>query len=612
MCGIAGWVDYNRDLRDTSVIMDKISEVLSPRGPDGKGKWSAYEAVFVHRRLSVIDLEMGKQPMERVHNGVRYVIVYNGELYNTEEIRAKLIVLGFDFRSHSDTEVLLTAYIAWGERCVDELNGIYAFGVWNDRDKTLFLARDRIGVKPLFFYKYDGGIIFASEIKALLSHPFIKPVIDENGIADIMLLGPARKPGYGVFKNISEIMPANMAILSKDKFIVHQYWKLTAKPHTEDIYETIHHTRDLLFDSIKRQLVSDVPVCTFLSGGLDSSIISAVASKEFMKRNELLTTYSVDYKDNNENFVASKFQPDQDAPWIIEMSKHINSYHRDYVIDTPMLIDALDDAVIARDLPGMADVDSSLLLFCRHTKKHFKVAISGECADEIFGGYPWYHDEDILFSDGFPWARSTDDRLGLLREGILKDIGGREYVKDCCDETISETDYLDSDSVKERRMREMFMLNYKWFMQTLLDRKDRMSMMSGLEARVPFCDHRLTQYAYNIPWEMKAYKGREKGLLRQAMSDILPRDVAWRKKSPFPKTHNPIYLEEVRGRLKAVLDGKDCRLTEICDEKKLRELIDDYSVFKNNWYGQLMTTPQTFAYLLQIEFWMRRYNVTIE
>lgn len=471
MCGIAGWVDYNQNLSLKAGIMDKVSQTLAPRGPDARGAWTANEAVLVHRRLSVIDIETGGQPMIRERYGIKYIITYNGELYNTEDIRKKLLALGFTFKGHSDTEVLLTAYIAWGEKCLDEFNGIYAFGIWNDRDKTLFLARDRIGVKPLFYYRYQGGVIFASEIKALLAHPYVKPVIDENGIADIMLLGPARKPGFGVFKNIKEIKPSCCATFSNESFSLRQYWRLDAKKHDENIYDTIEHTRALVLDSIKRQLVSDVPLCTFLSGGLDSSIISAVASQEFLARNEILTTYSVDYKDNNENFIASKFQPDQDAPWIVEMSQHIHSYHRNVELDTQMLTDALFDAVNARDLPGMADVDSSLLLFCRAVKGRFTVALSGECADEIFGGYPWYHNEDILFQDGFPWAKSTDDRLNLLRDGVLKGIDGREYVNACCQATINETDYLATDTPKERRMREMFMLNYKWFMQTLLEGK---------------------------------------------------------------------------------------------------------------------------------------------
>ena len=481
-----------------------------------------------------------------------------------------------------------------------------------DREKQLFLARDRIGVKPLFYYEYAGGLIFASEIKTLLAHPMIEPVVDRDGIAQIMLLGPARKPGSGIFKGIRELRPAECAMYCRCGLRKRTYWSLHPLPHKETAEETEQHIAYLLTDAIKRQLVSDVPLCTMLSGGLDSSIISAVAAREFEQSGRQLTTYSIDYKDNDKNFHSSKFQPDMDAPWIRKMSAFIGSKHINVEVDTPALTDALELSTYARDLPGMADVDSSLYLFCKAIKGNFTVALSGECADEIFGGYPWYHNEEILYRPGFPWACSTASRADLLCDGILGDIDPNDYVNFCCNETLKNTEYLDTDSRKDRRMREMFMLNFYWFMQCLLDRKDRMSMAHGLEVRVPFCDHRIARYAFNIPWEIKAAGGREKGIVRRAMKGILPDDVLWRKKSPYPKTHNPTYLAEVIRRMRAVLADKDCRLTEIVSREKLLRLCDDPTLFEGNWYGQLMTSPQIFAYLLQIEYWLRRYDVRID
>ena len=595
MCGIAGWIDC-RKLCDSTAIMRRMAQTMTPRGPDSGGFYTDDNCALAHRRLSVIDPAGGSQPMSRPYGGDRFTIVYNGELYNTAELRSELGSMGVEFTTASDTEVLLNAYITWGESCLDKLNGIYAFAIWQEREKQLFLARDRIGVKPLFYYEYAGGLIFASEIKTLLAHPMIEPVIDRDGIAQIMLLGPARKPGSGIFKGIKELCPA----------------ELRALPHKESQEETEQHVAYLLTDAIKRQLVSDVPLCTMLSGGLDSSIISAVAAKEFESKGRQLTTFSIDYKDNAKNFHSSAFQPDMDAPWIREMSAFIGSKHINIEIDTPALTDALELSTYARDLPGMADVDSSLYLFCKSIKNNFTVALSGECADEIFAGYPWYHNEDILYRPGFPWACSTSSRADLLCDGILGDIDPNDYVNSCCNETLRKTEYLDTDSRKDRRMREMFMLNFHWFMQCLLDRKDRMSMAHGLEVRVPFCDHRIARYAYNIPWDIKAAGGREKGVVRRAMKGILPDDVLWRKKSPYPKTHNPSYLAEVVRRMRDILSKNDCRLTEIVSRKKLLELCDDPTSFKGNWYGQLMTSPQIFAYLLQIEWWMRKYDVRID
>ncbi len=607
MCGIAGQISFKEDMRSYGEVMAKMSAVLTPRGPDESGDYSDINANLVHRRLIVIDPENGKQPMES--DG--YVLVYNGELYNTEEIRADLKKRGVKFKGHSDTEVVLKSYIEYGEKCVEYFNGIFAFAVWDKNKRKLFMARDRIGVKPLFYSIIDGGIVFASEIKALLKHPKITSEVTREGIAEIMLIGPAKVTGSGVFKDIKEIPAAYCAEFSEEGFRLRQYWKLKANKHTESFEETSAHLRELIVDSIKRQLISDVPLCCFLSGGLDSSIISAVAANEYAKRGETLSTWSIDYKDNHRNFKASSFQPDEDAPWVKVMADYIHSDHNNVILDTPALADALYDSTLARDLPGMADVDSSLYLFCREIKKKFPVALSGECADEIFGGYPWYHRKEVLYYDGFPWSTAVPERAALMKDKMSAS-DAEDFVRKVYLKTLSHTDYLDSDNNYERRMREMFILNLEYFMATLLDRKDRMSMAHGLEVRVPFCDYRIVEYAYNIPWEMKAYKGREKGLVRHAMEGILPYDVIWRKKSPYPKTHNPNYMYLLSERLKALLKSGDCRLTEVVDgDAALKMAETGGAEFNKNWYGQLMTVPQIFAYFLQIDYWLKAYNVKI-
>lgn len=604
MCGIAGWTDFKDDLERYGDVIAQMSECISHRGPDASGEYFDRGCRLAHRRLSVIDPENGAQPMTYG----KYTIIYNGELYNTAELRAKLKNLGHTFDTASDTEVLLKSFAEWGDGCLDRLNGIYAFAVWNKTERRLFLARDRAGVKPLFFHSYDCGIVFASEIKALFKCPKIRPELDEEGAAALMLLGPARKGGYGVFKGVEELLPGECAFFDERGLHRRVYWKLTAAPHTETLDETAEHLGALIKDSIERQLVSDVPLCTFLSGGLDSSIISAVAAKKYADEGKRLSTYSIDYKDNRKNFVASAFQPDEDAPWIEEMSRFIGSEHTNVIIDSPALADALIPAMQARDLPGMADVDSSLYLFCGEVKKRFTVAVSGECADEVLGGYPWYHKPELLYSDGFPWARSALKRASLLRQDIAEKVSPLEYVRNAADETVKDMSVLDSDTREDKARRRMFLLNFYWFMQTLLDRKDRCSMAHGLEVRVPFCDHRIAEYAYNIPWDMKSLGGREKGLVRRISERWLPHDVAWRKKSPYPKTHNPTYSKLVFSRFVQLMSEKDCRLPYILDKKKIDELIaTEGSSFSENWYGQLMTTPQMFAYLIQLESWLRLY-----
>ncbi len=605
MCGIAGEINLKHNI--DHAVLRKMAQCLIPRGPDAEGEFIDQAAMLVHRRLIVIDPENGKQPMSYEN----FTLVYNGELYNTDEIRNNLIKRGHSFSGHSDTEVVLKAFVEFGEKCVDMFNGIFAFAVWDKHKKRLFMARDRIGVKPLFYAEINGGLVFSSEIKALLKHPEIKPVITREGAAQIMLIGPAKEVGSGVFRDIHEIPAAHFAWFDENGLSVREYWKPKAAPHTEDLETTAAHLRELIYDAVKRQLVSDVGICTFLSGGLDSSVISAIAAKEMSKNGETLHTFSIDYKNQRQNFHATEFQPDEDAPYVQEMAEFIHSEHINVELDTPALADALADSTKARDLPGMADVDSSLYLFCREIKKHFSVAVSGECADEIFGGYPWYHKPEVLHYDGFPWATSVPERGALMKEP-LSPAESEAFVRKIYDKCLSDVDYLGSDDADARRTREMFMLNLRYFMATLLDRKDRMSMAHGLEVRVPFCDCRLVEYAYNIPREMRDFRDREKGLVRYAMTGILPEDVLWRKKSPYPKTHNPDYKELLAERLRNLLKSSDCRLVEIVNADRLREMLDtDGRSFTKNWYGQLMTVPQIYAYFLQIETWLKEYNVNI-
>lgn len=603
MCGIAGILSQNIDLKEREPLIKDISESLKLRGPDGFGEYTKPYVTLIHRRLSVIDPEKGAQPM----SFGKYVIAYNGEIYNTQEIKNDLLAKGYSFDTQCDTEVVLKAYCEWKEKCCEKLNGIFAFAIWDDGEHSLFVCRDRIGVKPLFYSRKNGVFAFASRIKSLLLIPEISAEVDENGLNEIFMLGPAKPIGSAVFKDISELPPASYMTVKNGNVSIKQYWRLTAKEHTDNEAQTIEKTHFLVTDAIKRQLVSDVPLCTFLSGGLDSSIISEIASREYLKRGDRLTTYSVDYTDNDKFFKASVFQPNKDSDYINLISDYIKSQHKNIVLDNKAVALALKESTEARGLPGFTDVDSSLMLFCREVKREHTVALSGECADEIFGGYPWYHNKAILFEDTFPWSRSTDVRKSILKDGLLKNAD--EFVRSKYLETVSKTDYLESDGKTERRMREMFMLNMDWFMQTLLMRKDAMSMESSLEVRVPFCDYRIAEYAYNMPWSLKSLNGREKGILRKAFENELPEEIVYRKKSPYPKTYNPVYFNEVCRLTREVLADKDCPLYEMLNTKKLEELMENPDALTEPWYGQLMKGPQVLAYVVQIYYWIKEYKV---
>ncbi|WP_107951694.1 asparagine synthase (glutamine-hydrolyzing) [Lysinibacillus parviboronicapiens] len=610
MCGITGWASFQKDLRNSDQILKSMTQTLNKRGPDDENTWCSQHVAFGHRRLAVIDLIGGKQPMKKIHDGVNYVITYNGELFNTEEIRKELQKRGHIFTTHSDTEVLLTAYIEWQEQCVDYLNGIFAFGVWDEKAQSLFLCRDRLGVKPLYYTEQQGGLLFASEVKALLAHPTVQPIVNTEGLANIMAVGPSRTPGKSLFHNINELRPGYAMRFSREGVRIWQYWQLQSKKHEESLEDTIDQVRFLLTDAIERQLISDVPICTFLSGGLDSSIITGIAANTFQQQNKgNLHTYSIDYEDNERFFNPHSFQVSTDTYWIQKMKETFDTTHHAEEISQQQLIALLVEAVIVRDSPGMADVDSSLLWFCREIKKDFTVALSGECADEIFGGYPWFTES----TEGFPWIRSLPERTAMLREEWRKKLSVESYAQQVYAQTIGEVPHLDGESIEASKRREMFYLNMVWFMQTLLERKDRMSMGASLEVRVPFADHRLVEYAWNIPWEMKNLDGKEKGLLRKAMEHLLPEEVLYRKKNPYPKTYHPVYTTGVQKWLRDILSDKNSILHELFERQKLSELIETGGkTFKVPWYGQLMAGPQLLAYLGQIHVWFEHYNIQLK
>ncbi len=613
MCGFTGWIDWTDDLTKQSATLEKMTGTLAKRGPDASGTWISPHCALGHRRLSVIDPINGAQPMIRTTEDDTYVLVYNGELYNAPELKRELEGRGRRFTTTCDTEVLLVAYMEWGASCVEKFNGIFAFALWDSKEQQLFLARDRLGVKPLFFAKHPGRFIFGSEPKSLLAHPAVKPEVGPEGLAEIFIVGPARTPGHGVYRDLSELLPGQCAIVNRSGVSIAAYWKLESKPHTEDVAATARTVGELLSDTVERQLVSDVPLCTLLSGGLDSSALTAHAVRYYKETGQgNIHTFSVDYVDNDKHFQAHDFQPNADAPWIERMTSYLQTEHHPIAFDTPELVNALRDAMLARDLPGMADVDASLLLFCKEIKKEATVAISGEAADEIFGGYPWFHREDALNANTFPWSLAAGMRADLLSQDVAAWIRPLEYLGDRYSDAIAEVPRLKGEDAAATRMREMSYLNITRFMPTLLDRKDRMSMAVGLEVRVPYCDHRLVEYVFNIPWQIKMAGDREKGILRQSLEGVLPVDVLYRKKSPYPKTHNPNYLSAVRTRLLDILDEGNSPLLPLINVKKIREIAESKTASSNfPWFGQLMSGPQLFAYLLQVDMWLREYHVSI-
>lgn len=615
MCGIAGFfnpnVNYKNEEAKWKHVIDNMNQAQIRRGPDGNGIYLSENCGLGHVRLAIIDLVTGQQPLVKNHSGRECAIVFNGEIYNMAELKEELVLEGAEFCTTGDTEVILEGYMLHGSDFIKKLNGIFAIALWDLSTHRLMLFRDRLGVKPLFYTNIENTLVFASEIKGLFAYPGITPKIDREGLCEIFALGPAKTYGKGVFKDIYEVLPGQCITFFENTCNREFYWKLESHPHEDSFEETIEKTAWLIEDSVQKQMLSDIPISTFLSGGVDSSLVTAICAKKLREQGHILNTFSFDFKDNNKYFQANSFQPSQDWPFVEKMVDYSGTNHIKLECTNKEQFDCLFKAVDARDLPCMADVESSMLYFCSKVKDYNKVTLTGECADEIFGGYPWFHSEAAFKTDAFPWSADMKARQTLLDDGLISELHMEEYARAAYEKTISETPRLAEDSPVEKRRREISYLNLRWFMVTLLDRMDRTSMYNGLEARVPLADHRILEYVFNVPWDMKCPDGIVKGLLRHAGENFLPKEVLWRKKSPYPKTYDPAYEKLLADTLKEVVANSNSPIRPLLDSKKVHAFINSPKDYGRPWYGQLMAGPQMLAYMLQVNYWLGKYKVEL-
>lgn len=615
MCGISGFFDPSASFsgkRDYFLhILDEMKQTLKHRGPDENNRILTEHCGFAHTRLSIIDLSNGHQPMTKFIDGYAYHIVYNGEIYNLDHLRRRLTKRGVTIETTSDTEILLLSFLSFGPDFVKEVDGIFAFAIYDERHETLCLFRDPFGVKPLFYTTLGDTLIFSSEPKGCFCFPGVKACLDRNGLNEIFSLGPARTPGSGVFKGFFELLPGTYMTCSRYGRSATCYYRLESRPHSDSYEETIEKTSFLIQDAIRRQMISDVPVCTFLSGGVDSSVVSSVCAAELKKKNRQLTTFSFDFTENDKYFKANHFQPSQDRPYVDKMVDFLHSDHHYLECDNRMQADLLTRSVDAHDLPCMADIDSSLQFFCGEVSHSHKVVLTGECADEVFGGYPWFHQKSMLESGTFPWTPSLEPRKKLLSPELIEALQMEDYVQNTYDKAVSEINILPKENETETNRRRIGYLNIRFFMQTLLNRMDRTSMYSGLEARVPFADRTLVDYVFNIPWEMKAKDGVVKNILRQASKGLLPDEILFRKKSPYPKTYHPYYEALLAKRLREALSDTESPLKPLLNLSALDPFLNHKKDYGAPWYGQLMAGPQMIAYLLQIHYFLKKYHVNI-
>lgn len=504
----------------------------------------------------------------------------------------------------SASRIVLEAYRRWGEDYPSHVEGPAATCVMDSDADLLVLSRDRMGEKPVYFARQGNGVAFSDHPDALLKAAGVEPAMDADGLRALFGLGPAQMPGRTFYRDIEALEPGCALIVKGGRARHERYWRIEDRAAEEKTSEQIERVRALL-----EQCVSDIaPLrpAVMLSGGLDSTALTALLSR----RNAPLRTFSVDYQDNARDFRANAFRPEMDAPYIVEAVRAYGTEHRTVTLAHQDLARALGRAVSLRGFPGMADIDASLLLFSEHISRYDRQVVSGECGDEVFGGYPWFRNG--ASPEGFPWSGSLALRESLLIPELRDRLKLAEYVGDTFATERAKADPGPEYAPEERRLRTMQRLCFSWFMPNLQARALRMCEGAGIEVLTPLCDERLAQYVYNVPWAQKTMGGQEKGLFRAAVADLLPEKLLRRTKSPYPKTCSPEYSSVIRGMALRLASNPDAPLFDVVDRDRLKELaLSDLDPVQTPWFGQLMAGPQLLGYLWQINCWMRDRNIGI-
>ncbi|MFI8812573.1 MULTISPECIES: asparagine synthase (glutamine-hydrolyzing) [unclassified Streptomyces] len=609
MCGIAGWLDRDRDLTRETETVRRMADTLARRGPDDSGVWTAPRIGLGHRRLAVTDPEHGQQPMTATgpdDGRDTAVVSFSGEIHNHRELRAELRARGHRFRTASDTEVILAAHREWGAEAITRFAGMFAYALWDIGTQTLYLGRDPLGIKPLYYAEHAGGVVFGSEPKALFASGLVRPEVDAEGLVDVFTVA-AKRPGDAVYRTIRQVLPGHILRFDHNGTTSHRYWQLVTAPHEDDQETTVATVRSLLDRIVAEQTVADVPLGALLSGGIDSSAITAIGASAMAAEGlGTLATYSVDFAGGEDDFTADALHVSRDAPFVRAVVDHVGTKHQEVLVEPASLLSESGIALRARDYPGVGDLDVSLYLLFREVRRHLTVALSGEGADDAFGGYPWFASEAERPSGGFPWSAGVKDRNAVLSPQLRPHLDLHERLESRYREALDEVPHLDGESGVDRRMREVYYLQHTRFLPFLLDRKDRMSMANGLEVRVPYCDHRLVEYVWNVPWRLKRLGGREKGLLRAAVEDALPTEVVHRPKSGFPVGQSPAYLESVRTAVSDMIEDPGSPAMELLDADTLRAMVRN-----QDWVNGTFTPPPILPRALQLNEWLTAYDVQV-
>lgn len=616
MSSIAGFFQpntvYSKENEFCIRVIHDMSQALIHRGPDEQSYYYFPQGALNQNYLLASYIPgtfpHKMQPVTLNWQGNTYTLLFDGFISNPEFLAMELEVRQVSTKEMSLEELLLFSYILQGVDFIKQVRGAFAIAIYNEGEKTLHLFRDALGLRPLFYTLKAEALVFASEIKGLFPYPGIKAVLDKDGLTELLALGPARKPGSAIFKSISEVKPGHCITYSRNGMKDSIFHQFEIKEHRDSYEDTLEHINYLLDQSINGLKNSVMPISSLLSGGLDSSIVTAKLSN--ISENNL-ATYSLEFDNSRQHFKSNAFQPSLDAPFVQEMATHLGTKHTTYTCNNQIQLDYLKKSVIAHDLPTMADVDSSYLYFCERVGKQHKIVFTGECADEIFCGYPWYHstEED---PKSFPWTADSSARSVLLNDNLINSLPLKQFTQNSYQEACGEIELDGQNTPFDMLHRKTFYLTIRYFMQTLINRGDRATAINSMDARVPFAHQELTEYLFNVPFEMKAKNGERKHLLREYAIGFLPESIRTRKKSPYPKTYDPGYETLVNQELLHALTKTDCPLLSIVDKNKAENFCRQMKDLGRPWYGQLMAGPQLTAYYLQILYWIEHYDIQIQ
>ena len=633
MCGIAGLIKYNHG--DIVAEITAMRDVFPYRGPDDKGSWIHPNRMLAlgHRRLSILDpTPAGHQPMQDEDNGL--TIVFNGEIYNYLEIREELRSKGSHFKTGTDTEVILKAFAQWGEDCLQHFNGMFAFAIWQEKEQRLFIARDRLGIKPFYYFENNNGFYFASEIKA------IRAVLPEPLSVQDELIDAYMSFGYvpgedTLLKGVKRLLPGHYMFkgVSGEQVSPKKYWDLdfTAnEDRGEDYY--LEEARSLLDSAIDLRLRSDVPLGIFLSGGLDSSAVVGLLSPRV---NEPLKTFSVAYD------FGCQFN---EMPYARQVAKKFNTAHHEIFITPDDFKNFIPQFIHLMDEPVTESAAISLYYVSKLAREQVTVVLSGEGSDEIFGGYDLYQYMGVL--------EKYFRICGKGITGLLAELGGRllpegnklvkylflgsipleqrykgistyeeRYKKRLYNDAFTLLCRKQKDTAVNRFLTALFkqtqnndvlsrMLNFDtktWLVDDLLIKADRMSMAASLELRVPFLDYRLVEFAASMPAKYKIRNGQGKYLLKKMMVDILPKEIIYRKKMGFPTPLKMMFEGDLYGYAQDVLLSTSAEVSAYFARERIEEILLEHK-------KQKMDHHRLIWQLIVLEQWLEnsQCKVTVD